>query len=112
MKTFKASCFEMNEKLHPIDQVSLEGGVRDSPGKMFTINNRPFYSCLLSCLALKTFCFSYVNAALMLISTNLHKKSSEASIKTRSPPASFSFKGQATKHTIVKIMVYYSLGCS
>ena len=38
----------------------------------------------------------------MLFSTNLHKKSSEASIKTRSPPASFSFKGQATKHTIVK----------
>ena len=41
----------------------------------------------------------------MLISTNLHKKSSEVSIKTRSPPASFSFKGQATKHTTIK-MVY------
>ena len=48
-------------------------------------------------------CFSYVNAAvLMLLSINLHKKSSEVSIKTRSPPASFSFKGQATKHTTVK----------
>ena len=29
-------------------------------------------------------------------------KSSEVSIKTRSPPASLSFKGQATKHTTVK----------
>ena len=38
----------------------------------------------------------------MLISTNLHKKSSEVSIKTRSPPASFSFKGQPTKRTTVK----------
>ena len=38
----------------------------------------------------------------MLISSKLHKKSSEVSIITRSPPASFSFKGQATKHTTVK----------
>ena len=38
----------------------------------------------------------------MLITRNLHKKGSEVSIKTRSPPASLSFKGQATKHTIVK----------
>ena len=29
-------------------------------------------------------------------------KSSEVSTKTRSPPASFSFKGQATKYTTVK----------
>ena len=29
-------------------------------------------------------------------------KSSEVSIKTRSTPASLSFKGQATKHTTVK----------
>ena len=29
-------------------------------------------------------------------------KSSEGSIKTRSTPASLSFKGQATKHTTVK----------
>ena len=48
-------------------------------------------------------CFSYRNdAVLMLISTNLHMKSSEVSTKTRSSPASFSFKGQATKHTTVK----------
>ena len=48
-------------------------------------------------------CFSYVNdAVLMLIRWNLHKKSSEVSIKTRSTPASLSFKGQATKHTTVK----------
>ena len=38
----------------------------------------------------------------MLISRNLHKKSSEVSIKTGSPPASFSFKGQGTKHTTIK----------
>ena len=38
----------------------------------------------------------------MLITTNLPKKSSEVPIKTRSPPASFSFKGQATKHKTVK----------
>ena len=38
----------------------------------------------------------------MLISSNLHKKSREVSTKTKSPPASFSFKGQATKHTTVK----------
>ena len=42
---------------------------------------------------------------LTLISRNLQKKSSEVSVKTRSPPASLSFKGQATKHTIYN-MVY------
>ena len=36
-------------------------------------------------------------------SRNLHEKSSEVSIKTRSTPDSLSFKGQATKHTIVKL---------
>ena len=41
--------------------------------------------------------FSYVNdAVLMLVGRNLPKKSSEVSIKTRSTPASLSFKGQAT----------------
>ena len=40
----------------------------------------------------------FVNdAILMRISSNLHKKSSEVSIKARSPPTSFSFKDQATK---------------
>ena len=38
----------------------------------------------------------------MLISSNLHIKRSEVSIKTRSTPASLSFKDQATKHTTVK----------
>ena len=38
----------------------------------------------------------------MLIVSNLHKKSSEVSIKTRSPPALLSIKDQATKHTTVK----------
>ena len=48
-------------------------------------------------------CFSHINdAVLMLISRNLHMKSCEVSIKTRSTPASLSFKGQATKHTTVK----------
>ena len=32
-------------------------------------------------------------------------KSSKVSIKTRSTPASLSFKGQATKHTIVKLSI-------
>ena len=38
----------------------------------------------------------------MLIISSLHKKSNEVSIKSMSPPISFSFKGQATRHTIVK----------
>ena len=38
----------------------------------------------------------------MLISWNLHKKSSEVSIKTPSTIATFSFIGQVTKHTTVK----------
>ena len=42
--------------------------------------------------------FHVNDAVLMLISMNLHKKSSEVSIKTRSTLASFSFKGWATKH--------------
>ena len=41
----------------------------------------------------------------MLISRNLHKKSSEVCIKTRSSPVSFSFKGLATKHTTVKCSI-------
>ena len=48
---------------------------------------------------IETSLFSYVNDAfLMLISSNLQKKSSEVSIKVRSLLASFSFKG----HTAVK----------
>ena len=38
----------------------------------------------------------------MLIGRDLHKKNRAVSNKTRSPPSSFSFKGQATKHTTVK----------
>ena len=38
----------------------------------------------------------------MLTSFQLHKKSSEVSIKTRSTPASLSIQGQDTKHTTVK----------
>ena len=46
---------------------------------------------------------SYVNdAVLMLISRNLNETSTDVSIKTRSTAASFSFKGQETKHTSAK----------
>ena len=52
---------------------------------------------------IETSLLSHVNdAVLMLISGNLHMKRSEVSIKTRSTPASLSFKGQGTKHTTVK----------
>ena len=51
----------------------------------------------------ETSLLSHVNdAVLMLISSNLLKKTSKVSIKTRSPLASLSFKDQATKHTTVK----------
>ena len=43
----------------------------------------------------------------MLISRNLRMKSSKVSIKTRSTPASLSFKGQATKHTTVKWSIFW-----
>ena len=38
-------------------------------------------------------------------------KSSKVSIKTRSTPASLSFKGQATKHTTVKWSIDVFVGC-
>jgi len=48
-------------------------------------------------------CYSYVNdVVFMLISSNLHKKRSEVSIKTGSAPASLSFGGRAARHTTVK----------
>ena len=37
-------------------------------------------------------------------------KSSKVSIKTRSTPASLSFKGQATKHTTVKWSITKKVG--
>ena len=48
-------------------------------------------------------------ASLMLITRNLHKKSSEVSIKRRSPPASLSFKGQATKHYLKFVFLLANL---
>ena len=48
-------------------------------------------------------------ASLMLISRNLHKKSSEVSIKRRSTPASLSFKGQATKHYLKVVFLLANL---
>ena len=84
-------------------------------------DTRPFYSCLLSCLAFKwkwvwrwpcfdkSPCFSFVNdAVFLLISRNLRKKISKLSLKTRSTPASFSFRGQATKQTTVKWSTVFS----
>ena len=59
---------------------------------------------------LKLPCFSYASdAVLMLISSNLHKKSSEVPIETRSPPAPFSFKDRATMKDTHGKMVYLSL---
>ena len=65
------------------------------------VANVPFYSCVLRSLA-------FNDAGIMLISRNSHtsKRSSQVSTKTRSTPASLLFKGQATKNTTVKIMVY------
>ena len=52
--------------------------------------------------------FSHVNyVVVMLISTNLHKKSGEVSIKTRSTPVSLSFLDQVTKDTTVKWTVVF-----
>ena len=48
-------------------------------------------------------------ASLMLISRNLHKESSEVSTKTRTPPASLSFKGQATKHYLKVVFLLANL---
>ena len=57
----------------------------------------------LSRFSQKPPCISHVNeAVLMLISSNLHRQSSEFSIKTKSPQASLSFKGQTTMHTTLK----------
>ena len=42
------------------------------------------------------------DTVLMLFSRNLLKKSSDVSVKTRSPQASLSFKSQATKYTTEK----------
>ena len=46
----------------------------------------------------------------MITNKNLHKKSSEASIKTRSPPASFSFRGLATCKHLSSGQMFTSLG--
>ena len=84
--------------------------------KVYCSGNRPFtVAYLVACplneneaggdlVSMETSLLFLCNdAVLMLISSKFHKRSSEVSIKTRSPPASFSFKGQVTKHTTVKI---------
>ena len=59
---------------------------------------------------IETPCFCYVHdAILMLISSNLYKKSREVSMKAMSTPGSFSFKGLATKHTTVKKKTLYGM---
>ena len=62
----------------------------EAGGDLVLIETSPLFSCHVN------------DTVLMLISRNLHMKSSEVSIETRSTPASLSFKGQATKHTTVK----------
>ena len=42
----------------------------------------------------------------LALKLDLHKKSSEVCIKTRSPSASLPFKGQVTEQTTVKIVYY------
>ena len=46
----------------------------------------------------------------MLNSRNLHKKSSEVSIKAKSTPASLSLKGQETKNTTRKWSIKLLIG--
>ena len=53
--------------------------------------------------------FLMFNVVFMLISWNLHKKSNEVSVKTRSSLASLSFIGQVTKHNYK--MVYCICTC-
>ena len=49
-------------------------------------------------LCYRPLCFSYVNANwLVQEQLDLHNKSSEVCIKTRSTPASLPFRGQVTK---------------
>ena len=77
--------------------------------------NRPFFSCVLSYLAMNSsrrlemtllwyrpLCFSHLNAIwLAWEQLDLHNKSSEVCIKTRSPPASLPYKGLVTEQTTV-----------
>ena len=103
----------------PITQRSHPVFSTTEPAWMFWLwkrSNRPFYSCVLSCLAFEWKwgwrwpCFDRNFPAflmlMMLFSCKLvgicQYESSKVSIKTRSTPASLSFKGQATKHTTVK----------
>ena len=59
-------------------------------------------------------CFDWhlpVNDAVhMIISRNLHKKSHEVSIKTRSTSASLSFKGQETKQFVNRLLIGLFIG--
>ena len=56
-------------------------------------------------LLYKPLCFSYLNATPEQL--DLHNKSSEFFIKTRSPAASLAFKGKVTQQTTVKWSIQY-----
>ena len=77
--------------------------------------NRPFYSCLLSCQAFdlewgwRWPCCDRDQNLVSMITNNLHLKSSKVCIITRSPLASFLFKGLATKHTTVKWTIDHTI---
>ena len=64
--------------------------------------NRPFYSCLLSDLAIEVTLFWYRPHCCCCVNVHLHDKTREVCIKTRSPPALLPFKGQITEQATVK----------
>ena len=59
-------------------------------------------SFLDSGVVIERFSNDYRKTKTKAISRNLLKKTNDVSIKTKSPPTSLSFKGQATKHRTVK----------
>ena len=79
-------------------------------------SNRPFYSCVFSYLAMNaseaggdlaliqtSLLFSFKWQRVSIMKLDLHSKTSEVCIKTRSPPASLPFKGLATKQATGKM---------
>ena len=66
---------------------------------------RPFYSCVLSCSLLFLCKFLLIS----IKTASLVKEKQRVSIKTRSTPASLSFKDRASKHKTVKR--YIALVC-
>ena len=95
----------------------IENCVFLSPSVISQDFNRPLYTCVfgddlglyvaarleatLLCYRPLRF-FSYKCAQLALKQLDLHNKSSDVCIKTRSPPASLPYKGQVTEQATVK----------